>query len=198
MTLSSTLNISKDITLDLNGKTLTTGSDVIQIGSSASPAEVTITGDGFVVGTSMFASPIAVNYGHLIIESSSFTSSNMLGATITVGSSFAGNFLTINGGTFDNTSNMGETISSVGNLVVINGGTFNGSNPDHLIYIRTNGLDAAEVKLEVNGGTFNGSVYVFNAFFDGTDENDDDMWTVDERMEITISEDLEVNVVFFR
>lgn len=153
VSISSYLLVNEKITVDLNGKTVTT------IGDSVNAFIVSRNGDLTIKGGSVTASGTALwayYDGVIRIEDGSYTSTG--GEAVIVGAKHGDSFLSgnliINDGTF-NSQEM--TVLALGSSkVTINGGQFTAN--DNAV-IGTNGSQCfteATYDIEINGGTFNG------------------------------------------
>ena len=153
VSISSYLLVNKKITVDLNGKTVTT------VGDSVNAFIVSRNGNLTIKGGSVTASGKAIwayYDGVIRIEDGSYTSTG--GEAIMVGAkdgdSFVSGNLIINDGTF-NSQEM--TVVALGSSkVTINGGQFTAN--DNAV-IGTNGSQCfteATYDIEINGGTFYG------------------------------------------
>ena len=140
--LATAIEISKEVTLDLNGKKLTVSQDTAGDGvfHVITNGDLTINGNGEVNG-------VGNNKWNIVVFAD-------------------GGHVTINGGTYTNvgavdtgTENGGSTHFDViytknGGSVTINGGTFKGQTPDWLLNIHDGSRTTSSI--EVMGGTFEG------------------------------------------
>lgn len=130
--LSTALVITKDITIDLNGKTITSAGDGFDVKSGT----LTLTGNGYVNAGTEGGDWVAVwaNGGNAVIENGTY--SVVIGRDDTTNDCIyaKGGQITINGGTFSNAgtyvANAGGVVINAHNTianskVIINGGTFN-------------------------------------------------------------------------
>lgn len=137
---------SANITLNLNGKTLSNGTTAATATLKNNGGKITITGNGTITNNTNNADQgIAVwaRTGSIVIENGTFTNCSNYEATVYVGTSAATTAtITINGGTFKNTAEGNYaynesfkplTVNAYNNLsypsIIINGGTFFGNNP---------------------------------------------------------------------
>lgn len=133
-----------DVTLDLNGKTVTAAGNFVHVPSGS---KLTIGGGTVVSGR--YA--LYVDGGEVVVNDGSYT------AQETVCALFGGSTLTVNGGTFtsrDNAVVATNGSEKEGCEITINGGTFNG-NIQSAGYIACGIYVANKDTVNVNAATFN-------------------------------------------
>ena len=164
--LNSALNITKSVSIDLNGKTVTSAQSFAQV------MDGTLTLNGGTVKSGNVAVRAEEN-GKVVINDGSYSGTYAVyatkGGTVTVnGGEFVsqeftcavpnGGNVTINGGTFTAKDNavVGTNGSSnfAPSTITINGGTFNG-NIQSAGYIACGVYVANSDTVNINGGTFN-------------------------------------------
>ena len=135
----------KDVTIDLNGKTVTAKKNFVTVQAGG---KLTVSGGTVSAGNYVFN----VDGGEVVVNSGDYTAQECVFAVKTAGK------LTINGGTF--TAKDNSVISTSGNIenagseITVNGGTFNAN-------IQTSGYIACAVyvankdTVKLNAGTFN-------------------------------------------
>ncbi len=148
-TVTSTVVVTKELTLDLNGNNITGSSWVLQ--AQGANGDLTVTGNGTVKSTGNCVAN-AINGAKLTIKSGTYE------AQESCVMAFDGATVVIDGGTFTTVDNfVVGTNGSTGrgkNSITINNGTFNGN-------IKTSGYIACGIYVAnddtvvVNGGTFN-------------------------------------------
>ena len=135
----------KDVTIDLNGKTVTTSGNFAEV---AAGAKLTI--NGGTVNAGRYA--LRSNGGEIVVNGGNFISQET-----TCGVTKAGK-LTINGGTFTAKDNCviatNGNEENAGSEITINGGVFN-ANIQSAGYIACGIYVANKDTVTVNGGTFN-------------------------------------------
>jgi len=144
--LSNYVLISRDLTLDLNGKTVTAANGFAFVASGAE-TDVTITGNGTV---NALASALYVQNGaKLVVENGTYvsTSANTFVST-------SGGTLTVNNATV--TAQEVAVLVTSASTAVINGGTF--TTVDNFV-VGTNGSNGQGGNtITINGGVFNGGI----------------------------------------
>lgn len=140
ISLAETQTIAKDITFDLNGKTMSGEVDPIV---KITGGEVTITGEGFI--TSVYT-PVQVDAGTLMVENCTCRST---GTDISVYITSAAATVVLNGGVYETSGYTGIT-NYRGTLTIINSAIVSGSR--YAVY--NNGGT-----LSIENGTFNGDWY---------------------------------------
>ena len=146
VTLSSALEIpaSKDVTIHLNGKTVTAAGNFVTVKAGA---KLTISGGTVNSGRYVFD----VEGGEVVVNSGNFTAQEAVCAL------FGGSKLTVNDGTFtakDNAVIATNGSSADGCEITINGGVFN-ANIKTAGYIACGIYVANKDTVNVNAGTFN-------------------------------------------
>ena len=140
LSLTSALNITKDVSIDLNGKTVTSAKSFAQV------TDGTLTLNGGTVNSGNVAVRVEEN-GKAIINGGTYSAVYAVYAT-------NGGTATVNGGEF--TSQEFTCAVPNGGNVTINGGTFTAK--DNAV-VGTNGRsDFAGSTITINGGTFNGYI----------------------------------------
>lgn len=143
--ISSALTINKELTIDLNGKTVTATGNFATINREA---KLTIAGGTVKSGRYAFD----VKGGEVVVNDGNFT------AQETVCALFGGSKLTVNDGTF--TSNDNAVVATNGSKeqdgceITINGGVFN-ANITSAGYIACGVYVANKDTVKINAGTFN-------------------------------------------
>lgn len=176
ITASITIPAGKNITLDLNGQTLTNEAGNHTITNEGT---LTIKGDGTVDNVS-HARGALVNKGTATINGGTFTRSQEKGDSP---SNNGGNswyvidnqgVLTVTGGTVRNTSGFSSLVRNMNGTLNVNGGNFSNEfialkNDDNGIMKITAGTIESKEQavqnwhnLDVTGGTFNGDVYTWS------------------------------------
>lgn len=176
ITASITIPADKNITLDLNGKTLTNEAGKHTITNEGT---LTIKGDGTVDNVSHGRGAL-VNKGTATINGGTFTRSQEKGDSP---SNSGGNSwyvidnqgtLTVTGGTVKNTSGFSSLVRNMNGTLNVNGGNFSNEfialkNDDNGIMKITAGTIESKEQavqnwhnLDVTGGTFNGDVYTWS------------------------------------
>ena len=164
VTVSEEIKISKDITLDLNGKTISTNDVYVFIVESVGKLTVTDTGTGGTISGANTA--INNNFGVVEINGGTISGEN---------DAIFNNFgvVEISGGTI---SGKDDAINNNGGTISISGGTFTGIDlgNDGIIYNNkeSNGT------ISISGGTFNQDVSSYCANGYSATDNDDGTWTV--------------------
>ena len=178
--VGGTVFVTKQITLDLDGKTIS-GSIENYLLDVSSTGDLTVTGEGKIENIVKYGSVINVDGGKLKVESGNISADTfgirnaegevtISGGTLTSGCSAIYNIdgeLTINGGTFTSGNSAIDNID--GGEVTINSGTFTGGN-----YAISNIEDG---KVTVNGGTFNKDISKYLGKGATITENDG-TWTI--------------------
>ena len=142
--ISSALTIDKELTIDLNGKTVTADGNFALVNDGA---KLTIAGGTVESGRYVFD----VKGGEVVVNDGSFT------AQETVCALFGGSKLTVNGGTFtskDNAAVATNGSSAKGCEINIDGGVFN-ANIQTAGYIACGVYVANKDTVNINAGTFN-------------------------------------------
>ena len=142
--ISSALTIDKELTIDLNGKTVTATGNFALVNDGA---KLTIAGGTVESGRYVFR----VEGGEVVVNDGSFT------AQETVCALFGGSKLTVNDGTFTSKDNavVATNGSSVNGCEInINGGIFN-ANITSAGYIACGVYVANKDTVNINAGTFN-------------------------------------------
>lgn len=142
--ISSALTIDKELTIDLNGKTVTADGNFALVNDGA---KLTIAGGTVESGRYVFD----VKGGEVVVNDGSFT------AQETVCALFGGSKLTVNGGTFtskDNAVVATNGSSAKGCEINIDGGVFN-ANIQTAGYIACGVYVANKDTVNINAGTFN-------------------------------------------
>ena len=176
ITASITIPAGKNITLDLNGQTLTNEAGNHTITNEGT---LTIKGDGTVDNVSHGRGAL-VNKGTATINGGTFTRSQEKGDSP---SNSGGNSwyvidnqgtLTVTGGTVKNTSGFSSLVRNMNGTLNVNGGNFSNEfialkNDDNGIMKITAGTIESKEQavqnwhnLDVTGGTFNGDVYTWS------------------------------------
>lgn len=173
---SITIPAGKNITLDLNGKTLTNKDNKHTITNEGT---LTIKGDGTVDNVS-HAKGALVNKGTATINGGTFTRSaeKSTSATNSGGNSWYvidnQGTLTVNSGTVKNTSKFSSLLRNMNGTLNVNGGTFENDfialkNDDNAIMNITAGTIKSSEQavqnwstLNVKGGQFEGNVYTWS------------------------------------
>ena len=140
----ATIPENKDVTIDLNGKTVNATGNFATINTGA---KLTISGGTVNSGRYVFDS----KGGEVVVNGGNFTAQESVCAL------FGGSKLTVNGGTF--TSKDNSVISTNGSEangceITVNGGTFN-ANIQSAGYIACGVYVANKDTVKLNGGTFN-------------------------------------------
>lgn len=172
---SITIPAGLNITLDLNGKTLTNAGGSHTITNNGI---LTIKGEGTVDNVT-HARGALVNYGNATINGGTFTRSQEKGtAEGANGNSWYvidnQGTLTVTGGTVRNTSGFSSLVRNMNGTLNVNGGNFSNEfialkNDDNGIMKITAGTIESKEQavqnwhnLDVTGGTFNGDVYTWS------------------------------------
>ena len=146
MTLSTALEIpaGKDVTMYLNGKTVTAAKEFVTVNAGA---KLTVTGGTVVSGLYAFR----VNGGEVVVDGGDYTAQEVVYAL------FGGSTLTVNDGVFtskDNAVVATNGSSAEGCDITINGGVFN-ANITSAGYIACGVYVANKDTVKINAATFN-------------------------------------------
>ena len=158
--VANAVQVAKNLTIDMNGKTLTSAGDGFDVTSGT----LTIIGNGTVVAGTEGGSWVAVwaNGGNAIIENGTYSVVPGTEGSTNDCIYAKGGQITINGGTF---SNAGEYVANMGGVVinahntianskvVINGGTFNPAEDCVAYEVK----DVEVSRVEVNNAVVNES-----------------------------------------
>ena len=149
VTESVKIEKDKNITIDLNGQTLTGG--ITNYGTLFVTGEGTVSSEKYVI--------IFANYGELTVENGTFKTNGNAVVMNTGNASNPAGTVTIKGGTFETTGTATYvyTINNSGTLN-IEGGTFK-TGGNFAIYSKDgSGIDGATNTIKITGGTIDGGI----------------------------------------